>query len=247
MKFTRFSLWSHKWIGIVMGVIVVVWLASGMIMILPYHPLVEAPPDATPQMTDATVSPAEAIRIVREREHGESALKKVQLVGVDGEPYYRIDLAKQPKYLIHARTGERLVIDSAVAERLARRGFAKTLPIRSVSKQTERTLTNPVGPVPAYRIDFADERHTVALVNMYDGTVLHTNTRRRLMSIFAGLHTFEPIEQILERDGPKKWSLHITSIISIILCLTGYYVVLPRRWRRRWETGSSSARGESLA
>jgi hypothetical protein len=29
--------------------------------------------------------------------------------------------------------------------------------------------------------------------------------------------------------------LHLTSIVSIVLVMSGYYVVLPRRWRRRWE------------
>ncbi|MBK6457226.1 MAG: PepSY domain-containing protein [Gemmatimonadetes bacterium] len=236
MNVTRFLLWLHKWIGIVMGVIVLVWLVSGMVMILPFYPVVDQSQLATPNMRQAVISPAAATEIAVVREQGGSEPRKVQLIPVGGDPYYKIDLMGGKSFLISAIDGERLLIKREVAEGLARRGLPPAVRVRAVSEITEHSLANPRGPVPAFRFEFDDPSETTALVGIRDGVVMHTDGRKRIRAFVTGLHTFDQLELLVGDSTPKKGALHLTSIISIVLVMSGYYVVLPRRWRRRWET-----------
>ncbi|MCC6930204.1 MAG: PepSY domain-containing protein [Gemmatimonadaceae bacterium] len=237
MYVTRLFLSLHKWIGIGIGVIVFVWLVSGMVMILPFTPIV---PKRTAEMVDmrqATVSPAGAIDLVRSREGDTSGVRRVVFVAIGPDPYYKVDAKDGKSFLLSAATGERLVVTRDVAERIARRDFSDNARIRSATEISRHSFGYPGGALPAWRLEFDDARGTIAYVSKRDGSVTHVNGRSRIRSFITGLHTFEQIELVGGSERLKKLSLHLTSLITIVLVLTGYYVVLPRRWRRRWEVG----------
>ncbi|HEX4936060.1 MAG TPA: PepSY domain-containing protein [Gemmatimonadaceae bacterium] len=237
MNVTRLFLRLHKWIGIGMGVIVFVWLVSGMVMILPFTPIV---PKRTAEMVDmrqAVIAPAAAMDLVGTREGNTSGVRRLVFVAIGPEPYYKIDMKDGKSFLLSAATGARLVINREVAERIARRDFSDTVPVRRATEISRHSFEYPGGALPAWRLEFDDARGTIAYVSKRDGSVTHGHWRSRVRAFVSGLHTFEQIELVGGSERTKKLSLHLTSLITIALVLTGYYVVLPRRWRRRLEIG----------
>lgn len=102
LNVTRFLPWLHKWIGIVMGVMVFVWLASGMVMILPVTPIVPKVSVEQLDMRSAVLSPAAALDLVATREGSTALPRRVLMVAVDGAPYYRVDMKDGNSFLINA-------------------------------------------------------------------------------------------------------------------------------------------------
>jgi len=197
------------------------------------------PPIPTAQIDfrSASISPAEAVSLVASREQDTAPLHRLALVSVQDRPHYRIDVRGGQSYLIDATTGERLKITPELAEKFARQRFSDTLPIRRVVEVSHHSLGYAHGPLPAYRVEFADAQGTQAYVSIRDGSVVHTTRRARIRSFVTNLHTFDQIEILAGSTLAQHASLHVTSIITIVLALTGYYLVLPRGWRRRWEGG----------
>lgn len=243
MNVTRLFLWLHKWIGIGIGVIVFIWLVSGMVMILPFTPIVAKRAADTIDMRQAAISPAAAITLVRSREGDSTEVRRLQFVAIDLEPYYKIDTKGGKSFLLSAATGARLLITREVAERIARRGFSETTPVVSASEISRHSFEYAGGPLPAWRLAFGDDQKTIAYVSKRDGSVAHSSAGHRLRAFVSGLHTFDQLELIGGSERLKKLALHLTSLITIALVLTGYYVVLPTRWRRRWETRRASRSG----
>ncbi|HSB55711.1 MAG TPA: PepSY domain-containing protein [Gemmatimonadales bacterium] len=241
---TRTMLWIHKWIGITLGVLVFIWLASGIIMELPFTPPV---PDAAAgrfEPATAVISPAQAVALVATREQDTAAVRRVDVVLVAGQAYYDVQVRGGRDYLIDVRTGERLQMSPAVAEATARRGLPDGVPLVSVRQVSDHSLYEyPGGPLPAYRVEFGDPRHTIAYVSARDGSVRHTTRWIRLRYFISDMHTFQQLETLTGSKLVSHGSITGTSAIAILLVLTGYYLVLPRRWQRKFARRTGMRRG----
>jgi len=229
---TRWILKIHKWIGICLGVIVFVWLVSGIVMILPRtrRPGVRLQP---PRFHAATVSPAEAIQLVTGRDQDTAAVTKLTVTSVLDRTYYSLEVAGGRRHLVDVETGTMLVITPEVAEEIARRTSGVTAAVADIETVTQHSMGYLNGSLPAFRVDFADGEGSTVFVSPLDGSAQYTNHRLRIRSFVSGLHTFDQLT-LLQSTGPlKKPLLHLTSMIGIGLILTGYYLVLPKRWRMK--------------
>lgn len=238
---TRAFLTLHKWIGISVGVFLFVWLVSGIVMILPMQRLAPAQGPGNVDLTTLTLAPAEALALVRSREGDTARVFNYSLVVIGGEAYYRIQMKGGANHLISATTGERLVIGPERAETLARAGLSSSAPVTSVTEVKAHSLGYANGPLPAWRVEFGDGRKTVAWVGARDGSVSHDTRLRRVRSFVAQMHTFDQLRTLTGSKLLARGSLGTLSAITILLVLTGYYLALPKRWRRRAEPPRSGA------
>jgi uncharacterized iron-regulated membrane protein len=232
---TRLFLQVHKWVGIALGVLVFIWLASGVVMVLPMKLVSRAPRLAEVDVNQVALSPSAAAALLPSREGDSSGVRDWALLMIGGEAYYRLVARSGTSYLINAATGTRLVIDQAQAEAIALRGLPAPLPVAQVTEVKARSLGYPNGPIPAWRVEFGDPRHTVAYVGQRDGSVGYSTGMHRVRYFIAQLHTFDQLKTLGLSRGMQHGVLAVTSAVAILLVFTGYYLVLPRRWRRRWE------------
>ena len=223
----------HKWIGISIGIIVLVWLVSGIWILLPtsYQQNWE---DGFSQWPAAAITPAEAVAVASG--HTPERVRNINMWAVAGRLFYRISLKDGPVQLVDATTGQSVTITPDLAERIARAIFVMPeAAVDTVERVDRYSMRYAAGPLPAMRVVFADGNKTVVYVGEADGAVLGGGTSHRIRSIVAGLHTFYPLRVLVSARG-EKGALILAGVITIVGVLTGYWLALPGRWRRRWES-----------
>lgn len=238
---TRLFLSVHKWVGIALGVLLFIWLVSGIVMIWPMKLI--APPVANrlTDVRDVTLSPAQAGALVATREGDTAALREFTLVIINGQAHYRLALKSGKYYLLNASTGERLTVDRDQAAAMALAGLPAPLPVAGVEEVRRHNFAYPRGPLPVWRVNFGDPKHTVAWVAPPDGSIAYSTGGHRVRYFIAALHTFDQIKTMGFSKATQHWVLGLTSAVAVLLVFTGYYLVLPRQWRRRWERRGTGA------
>jgi hypothetical protein len=133
-------------------------------------------------------------------------------------------------YCIDARSGQIFTITPERAEQIALNDFGSQAQVRQIERITRHDFVYLWGPLPAYRLAFDDDRATISHVSIRDGTVRRTDRWRRIKMVVGALHTFEPLNLIIEQETIVRRSLLIMlSIVGIMAVGTGYYLALPRR------------------
>ena len=219
----------HKWMGVTVGVIFLLWVARCIVMILPPLPAPRGGPAAPPDYSGSTVSPAQAVALVAGREADSGAVTSLTLLRLGGRSAYQIIVKGGRSYLVDAGSGERVVITPELAQLIATESLGGDVPVRGVDQLAHHDFRYPAGPLPAYRVLFADPRETVAYVSVRDGSVRLSDWRHRVRATIGGLHTFQPVELLSGSDSLRVTLLHLTSLISVALIATGYYMSLPTR------------------
>ncbi len=224
----------HKWIGVGVGLILVMWLVTGIVMGLPNSSGV-GPGRTSPDVAwmDATLSPADAVRLVQEQDTTGAELNSVTLHTVLEQPVYRVALKRQRGTLISAVTGDRIEIDRDMAVQIANATFTTPPRVTSVERLTAHSMTYPNGRLPVFRIAYNDEPSTVLFIIQDEGTVVSTDRRRRTRATLASLHDFHALRVTLGRASIQEVVLVGSGLICLVTTLMGYWLALPGRWRRR--------------
>ena len=226
--------WIHKWIGISIGIILLVWLVSGIWIVLPtsYQQNWE---DGFSQWPAAVIAPAAAVAVASG--DAPEGVRNINMWAVAGRLFYRVSLKDGPVQLVDATTGQLVTITPDLAEQIARAIFViPEAPVDTVERVDSYSMRYAAGPLPAMRVVFTDDNETVVYVGEADGAVRGGGTSHRIRSVVAGLHTFYPL-RVLVSDNGEKGALILAGVITIVGVLTGYWLALPGRWRRRWSRG----------
>jgi hypothetical protein len=109
----------HRWLGVVLSVLFLLWFASGVVMMYWTFPSVRA----EDRLERAPALDASRVRLSPEQAfaslHTQQAPTQVRLNNVDGRPVYRFRSGRSEK-IVYADTGEELAgVDSAMATRIA--------------------------------------------------------------------------------------------------------------------------------
>jgi uncharacterized iron-regulated membrane protein len=229
----------HKWIAITVGVFILVWTVSGILMILPDRWFGLMPLQSTGglEYSSVTVSPAEAIQNLSENEGKSLDVTWVTLSGIDGMPVYQILLKDGSSHLINATSGQVIKITSQFAERIIRDQIPTEGKPTKIEYLENHDLLYPYGSLPVYRITVDGYRSSLFYVSPRNGVISQSNELTRIRALISSLHTFEPVRFLSQIDGVRKGLLLLFSLVGIAAALTGYYLaVLPlfsRRSRRK--------------
>ena len=179
----------HKWLGLIIAVQFVLWMASGLMMAWLEHDKVQGHEfrahAAAPNAWPADVRPAPvALAAV-----GEKA-QTVASGWLLERPVYQVFDGTRIQ-LIDARSGIRLGIDAALAGQLAKASY--TGPGRAApARLLERTLEVRDHPGRLWRVDFDDAEETTVYLAADTGQVLeHRNRTWRLFDVFWMLHIMD--------------------------------------------------------
>ena len=227
--------WWHNWIGVFIGVVLTLWVVSGLIMILPVSDIARsgAGTGAPITWTDVTVSPAQAAQAALAT--GAPSVRSLELKRIRDGVAYLVRVEPNGSVLVDGRTGAVITITDSLAAAIA----ADAVPggIKAV-RHVERVDTpgnySGHGPLPAYRVTFTDAAETEAWVQVFTGDVRRSTANDRFKTVWGhNTHVFSPMN-----DGPggnrsRLGALWITSIISLIAMVAGYWLALPARWRSK--------------
>ena len=212
----------HKWVGLLIGVQVLLWLLSGLLMSL-FDPLEVSGKKwvsttaAESQLTDSAVL----------LEPSEFNAKQIEgALGIDlkvrhGRAVYRVRLPGGES-LLDAADGSIIVFDKADAERLARQDFNGEGEIISSEQGTAPDIEtrNSIGAY--WRVNFSDQANTSIYVSASTGDILERrNWSWRVRDFFWMLH-------IMDYSGRQDFNhpLIITiALIAIWLGISGFILL----------------------
>lgn len=214
----------HKWIGIFVGVVLLMWSVTGVVLMVPGHrPEVAARPIP---LERAAVSPREALVIALGESGGE--VRAASLVRIHQRVAYRIDGGRRP-ILVDAESGERIEITANLAEAVAREAIGREGGTVRVEPLRKHDAFYPAGSLPVWRVRFEGVEGGPSHVSQLDGTFVPAGSRSRFRTLMHDLHNFTIIRDFVAADWFFRTLAIIAGVVSIISIVTGYWLALPRR------------------
>lgn len=226
----------HKWIGIAIGLVLLVWVVSGIAMIAPMSSAVWGSGAVEPSLDidGVVVTPNHAISIARSSvAAGElGAIRSVTLAPLLDAIVYQVTPTRGEPVLIDAGTGAMVTITGKRASAIASSVEPGSAPV-----SVEHIVTRPIGyggRLPAWRVAFGDDAATVAIVAEATGEMTRTQRRDRILMV-AGhyMHVFVPMKQLPGGEVTRKAALVATGLVAVLSIVSGYWLALPVRLRRR--------------
>jgi PepSY-associated TM region len=206
----------HKWIGVSVGVILAMWLFTGIIMVAGPRP--PSPPIPRLDFSAAVISPAQAAA------RSNAPVNRIDLIGFGTAPVYKLSTASGT-VLVDARNGERLVINDSLATVIAMQASGISAPARA------KRVGSGEG-APGYRVVFSDKASTVVEIEA-SGAARVTDKLKRFRNVMGGLHTFGVLRGVNASRDTIEGLLIVIAGTALISVVTGYVMALPRRRRSR--------------
>lgn len=221
----------HKWIFIYMGIFMLSWTVSGIMLSIPTHWLdVGARPDS--QVADysiAAVSPAQAAATATADGGGATRVSSLHLQMIQGNLLYVIKLESGDLSLIDATSGEKFLFTPELAEAIVRERYAVESEVIENRVMNKHNLGYPWGPLPVSHLRFAgDLTHADFYVNHASGGVRSATLLTRARAVAGIIHSLEPIK-FVSSERMHRMVLVFIGVVSLFGVLAGLYLVLPRR------------------
>ncbi|UTA55613.1 PepSY domain-containing protein [Lysobacter soli] len=238
----------HKWLGLVIGLQLILWMTSGMMMSLLDQDRVEgqqfraAQRAPSPWPTDV-LAPDRVVANV-------PGSRTVASAWLQERPVYQVATTTERR-LFDARTGESIVVDAAIASMLARASYTGPgAPEAPQLLQRSTEARDHAGRL--WRVDFNDGEGTSVYLSAETGEVItHRNRTWRLFDLFWMLH----IMDYAERTNFNNPLVIGAGIGGLFIALTGVWLLfasfrlqdfVPRRWRVKHELAVFSGDGSLL-
>jgi len=222
---TRLFYKVHKWIGVGIGLILLMWIVTGVL--LGGGGGGRAP--EVPDYSRATVSPAAAQAAAAVGDSGIAEVRGLTLDAVAGRVVYRINGPRGRTALIDAATGDRVAVGEPLAREVAA-ALAPGVAVRGVVLLRANDRGYPRGSLPVWRVMLDDPAESwVHLAS--DGSTTSNTRVQRGKAVLHDLHTFAALQTLHFGRRSIRVLFVLASVVSIALVITGYYLSLPRRWR----------------
>ncbi|MAC39923.1 MAG: hypothetical protein CMF76_05450 [Maricaulis sp.] len=230
MKYFRLMSQIHLWLGIAIGIQVMLWLISGLVMVLWPIETVRGEHLRHAEAEMAIDWTGEALPLSAILADQDTAVLSARTGRLAGRAVWRLETAEGPQ-MVDARTGEDLTpVDEDLAreialERYAGRG-ALTEQVRIETPPREAGLA-----VPAWRFEFGPEDPATLYINSRTGELRAVRTTLwRVYDVFWGLH----IMDWSTRENFNSWWIKATSVLAILFGLAGVVLTVYRiRWMLR--------------
>jgi uncharacterized iron-regulated membrane protein len=225
MRARRWAVNVHKWVALVIGVQILLWIAGGVVMsVLPIevvrgeHKVAERPPPA--------FAPAELLPLAgASAAAGLGALAEARLGTLEGDPVWRLAAVDGARTVVHARTGEVLSpFDARDAERLARAHLTLDAPVADVTRFVDAP-DEYGGPLPTWRVRFDDTDATTVYVDAVAGRVTaRRSTTWRVYDLFWRLH-------VMDYDDGADFNHPLiigASAVALLVAISGLVLLVSR-------------------
>lgn len=181
----------HKWIALLVGLQIAIWIAGGLVMsALPIervrgeHRIAAAEP---PSFDPAAVIPLEAAAEAAAL----ASVSEASLAAWLGRPVWRLTDAEGAIRLVDAQSGETFAIRESEARAAAQADYAGAAPLDAVT----RLAAQPAevgGEGPIWRAEFADSDRTTIYIDAETGEVAaRRSTTWRVYDFFWRLHVMD--------------------------------------------------------
>jgi Na(+)-translocating NADH:ubiquinone oxidoreductase F subunit len=213
----------HKWLTLIIGIQLALWLLSGLIFNLLDPEKVNGKHLASPIAVQslARETPFLAHAVISSRYLQESVIE-IQLATRLNKAVYRVALADRVE-LLDAESGEKITISETTARAIAEQNYAgdPTL-IHSINRLDAPSLEIRRHQGPAWQVNFRDENNTSLYISAEDGQLLERrNDTWRLFDFFWMLH-------IMDYQGRQNFNNTLVIFVgffSLWLVVSGFILL----------------------
>ncbi len=216
----------HKWVGLIVGIQLVLWMASGFIM--SYYPIEDVHGDHLWHKT-AQPSPLSTedisfnIKDLMVR-YGSQEVSNVRLFARNGQAAYEVRLKDETIYL-DANDGETLApITEQQAITIAKTAYQWTGQYKSIENITDSKQYGEIRgrPLPIWKVNFDDDVNTSLYVSPdYARVTTARSDIWRQFDFFWMLH----IMDYDTRDNFNTWLLILASSLGFFIALSGMILI----------------------
>jgi Na(+)-translocating NADH:ubiquinone oxidoreductase F subunit len=212
----------QEWVGLLIGIQVLLWLLSGLVMSLLDPAKVSGQQWAHHAEHEPQIFPQglllEPDQLSAEQLNGAISM---QLQMIRGQATYRIRRAEGVT-LVNATDGSVILFDKRAAERLARQDFTGEGEMGSIESGVapDRETRNRIGPY--WRVNFSDNAHTSLYISATTGDMFdRRNSYWRVFDFFWMLH----IMDYAGRQNFNNTLIIVVALIAIWLGLSGFILL----------------------
>ena len=216
----------HKWIGLVLGLQFVIWTVSGATMALLDMDTVAG--GKKPAASSIPAMPANSYAWPQVR----TAMAGRPITGVSVYPLlgrHVLEVATPGgARLFDATNGRPIMVNSALAMKVAQAGYAGGGKVRAVAPLRELELAVREHKLPIWRVDFADEANSSFYVSGETGALLERrNDTWRTWDFVWMLHNMDYVNRT-----SFNHPLIVTLAFGIIwLAITGFWLLFRTKWK----------------
>lgn len=228
----------HKWLGLIVGLQILIWLASGLYMVVVNIDFIHGDPLVKNMQEEVTLPGTGQLSMARVRASYPDAVQ-IGLRAVMGKTFYTVDTPDN-RYLLDADTGSvKSPLDEETAREIARYHFAGDARVLNTSLITSNPPTEiKTRRLPLWRIDFDDRFATSFYIDPYNGSLA---TRRHLYwRIFDFLWMLH-IMDYEDRSDAHNLLLITAQLTGLSFAITGlcllFYSFSGRRNKKKALTG----------
>ena len=215
----------HKWIGLIIGVQLLLWTLSGAGMaILPMEEVAGGAAREQPKVR--LVSAADNWPYVREQLE-DGPVTSISLRQLQRRPVYELETPKGVR-LFDVATGAPITVDARLAREIASAAYPREPQVRRVASLRELTLPVREHELPIWRVDFADAENSSFYVSGSTGALLERrNDTWRIWDVFWMLHIMDYAERA-SFNHPVIW---LFGFAAVWLAITGVWLLFRTGWR----------------
>jgi uncharacterized iron-regulated membrane protein len=226
--------WTHKWLGLIVGIQVLAWFVSGLFMtyfpiakVRSEHNIREAAPIDL-RSASGLIPAAQAIAAIRD------PVSRVELADMAGRLVWRLDSKGKPHALVDAKSGAVISpLDEAAARAIATADYAgKGKIVSALLIEKDAPMEYRALPVWQIILDDADATH-LYVAPLTGKVVARRSSLWRTYDFLWSLH----IMDYTGRDNFNHWPLIIITFIGMILTISGFAILVYRFWPRASPTG----------
>jgi hypothetical protein len=220
----------HKWLGLLIGLQVVIWLASGLYMVAVDIDFIHGDPLVRNMQQTVMVPKASSLDMAVLMTRYPDATR-IGLRPVMGKTFYTVTTPDH-RYLLDPQSGKLASpLDEATATAIAKYHFDGQAPIRKASLIT----TNPPMEIqtrrlPLWRIDFDDRLASSFYIDPYTGAL--ATRRHKYWRIFDYLWMLH-IMDYDERTDAHNPLLIFAQVTGLLFTITGLWLLFYSFKRRR--------------
>ena len=215
----------HKWIGLIIGIQLLLWTLSGAMMaLLPMDRVAGGEVREPPEVGLAIAADSwPAIR----GQLGGSSVTSVSLRQLQERPVIELSTAHGVR-LFDAATAKPIIVNARLAGNIASAAYPGEARVRSVEALRELTLPVREHALPIWRVDFADADNSSFYVSGSTGALLERrNDIWRAWDFFWMLHIMDYAKRT-SFNHPVIWMF---GFAAVWLAITGVWLLFRTGWR----------------
>lgn len=219
----------HKWLGLVLGVQMLIWCVSGLYMVSFDIDFIRGLPLVRVYEPDVSTEPLIPIGPLLRKHPGVTGLKLTSLPD-STRPVYQLRLSEKT-LLVDAVSGETLSpLPPARIERLARSYYAGRGQLERATMIDDMPVEIRGRTPPVWRVDFDDELSTSFYLDPDTGAL--STRRHKWWRVFDAFWMLHIMDYGYERDDMNNLLLRLVSAGGVAFGITGVWLLF-YSFRRR--------------